>query len=418
VPPVDNPDKIYIYNSGTSSIRSSAELAGCNGNSSLTDPTTTNFAIQVIEVPLDAPETARVVNNSRIFSVCGDNSCEPDFANGALNGLLGSGTQPTYPADSDRAPGGQSRSQASRCHDITLYPEVGLGAGACQGWGLLIDISDPVNPKRIHAVEDYNFAYWHSATFNNDGTKVIFTDEWGGGTGARCRATDPVNWGANAIFDIVDRKMEFRSYYKLPVVQTAQENCVAHNGSLIPVPDRDLMVQAWYQGGVSVFDFTDSANPVEIAFFDRGPMNANALQTGGFWSAYWYNGGVYGSEIGRGFDTFDLTASSHLSEAALAVARTSQLETFNPQNQPALTWPASFEMVDYRFEQVSATGTLAADKTANVDKMVAKAQALLDQGKTSPAKAQLLAASNQLDTSVASQAKLHAALQDLGSSLK
>ncbi len=414
VPPGDDLDKIYVYNSGTSGIRPSGELAGCNGNSSLADPTTTNFAIQVIEVPLDAPETARVVNNtSRIFSVCGDNSCESDYASGALNGLPGSGVQPTYPADSGRAPGGQSRAQASRCHDITLYPEIGLGAGACQGWGLLLDISDPVNPKRIHAVEDYNFAYWHSATFNNEGTKVIFTDEWGGGTGARCRATDPENWGANAIFDIVDGKMEFASYYKLPVPQTAQENCVAHNGSLIPVPDRDIMVQAWYQGGVSVFDFTDSANPVEIAFFDRGPMNATRLQTGGFWSAYWHNGNVYGSEIGRGFDTFEMTPSAQLSEAALAVAKTVELDTFNPQGQPTLEWPASFEMVDYRFEQVSADGTLTADKAANVQKMVEKAQALLAGGRTSPAKAQLQAAGNQLDASVPSQAALRQALEDL-----
>ena len=273
----------------------------------------------MIKVPLAAPQNAAVVSNPRLFSKCGSSACEGDFAvqeqhpdprygiRGTLNWLNTSGAQPTYPADDPRAPGGQSVSQSVVCHDITAYPEIGLAAGACQGDGILIDISDPVNPVRIDNVTDFNFAYWHSATFNNDGTKVIFTDEWGGGTGARCRVGDRPNWGANAIFDIVDRKMVFRSYYKLPVVQTSQENCVAHNGSLVPVPGRDVMSQAWYQGGVSVFDFTDSANPQELAFFDRGPISPTSLVTGGMWSGYWYNGFLYGTEIARGFDAFELT---------------------------------------------------------------------------------------------------------------
>ncbi|SOC57826.1 LVIVD repeat-containing protein [Ornithinimicrobium cerasi] len=385
VPPGDDPESVFIYNSGTAGIRSAAELAGCNGNSSLTDPTTTNFAIQVIEVPLDAPETASVVNNSRIFSVCGDNSCLDDYADGALNGLPGSGRQPTYPADSDRAPGGQSRSQASRCHDITLYPEIGLGAGACQGWGLLLDISDPANPKRIHAVEDYNFAYWHSATFNNDGTKVIFTDEWGGGTGARCRATDPVNWGANALFDIVDtaegKKMEWASYYKLPVPQTSQENCVAHNGSLVPVPGRDIMVQAWYQGGTSVFDFTDTQNPTEIAFFDRGPNSATQLITGGHWSTYWYNGEMFGSEIARGFDSFALTASAQMSDNEIAAAKEIQFEEVNVQGQAQYAHAPSFAVVRSYVDQAERAGTLTGDALEEVREHLATAEKLLDSGK-------------------------------------
>jgi hypothetical protein len=379
VPPGDDPESVFIYNSGTAGIRSAAELPGCNGNSSLADPTTTNFAIQVIEVPLDAPETARVVNNSRIFSVCGDNSCEGDFANGALNGLPGSGRQPLY-EDPERAPGGQSRSQASRCHDITLYPEIGLGAGACQGWGLLIDISDPANPKRIHAVEDYNFAYWHSATFNNDGTKVIFTDEWGGGTGARCRETDPVNWGANALFDIVDtpegKKMEFASYYKLPVPQTSQENCVAHNGSLIPVPGRDIMVQAWYQGGTSIFDFTDTKNPTEIAFFDRGPNSGTSLITGGFWSTYWYNGHMYGTEIARGFDTFDLTTSEHISANELAAAKAVQFDEINVQGQARIVHEPSFTVVKATLDHAIRTGALSGAALDEVNKHIAQAEKL------------------------------------------
>jgi hypothetical protein len=389
VPPGDDPESVFIYNSGTAGIRSAAELPGCNGNSSLADPTTTNFAIQVIEVPLDAPETARVVNNSRIFSVCGDNSCEGDFANGALNGLPGSGRQPLY-EDPERAPGGQSRSQASRCHDITLYPEIGLGAGACQGWGLLIDISDPANPKRIHAVEDYNFAYWHSATFNNDGTKVIFTDEWGGGTGARCRETDPVNWGANALFDIVDtpegKKMEFASHFKLPVPQSVKENCVAHNGSLIPVPGRDIMVQAWYQGGTSVIDFTDTANPTEIAFFDRGPVNfpnsnATTINLGGYWSTYWYNGTIFGSEIARGFDSLALTESDQLSANEIAAATEIQFDEFNAQGQPRYDHAPSFAVVRSFVDQAERAGTLTGDALVEVREHLATAEKLLDKGK-------------------------------------
>ena len=262
----------------------------------------------MIKVPLAAPQTAAVVSNPRLFSKCGSSACEGDFATqeqhpdprygvrGILNWLNTSGPQPTYPAGDPRAPGGQSVSQSVVCHDITAYPEIGLAAGACQGDGILIDISDPVNPVRIDNVTDFNFAYWHSATFNNDGTKVIFTDEWGGGTSARCRVGDRPNWGANAIFDIVDRKMVFRSYYKLPVTQTSQENCVAHNGSLVPVPGRDVMSQAWYQGGISVFDFTDSAHPKELAFFDRGPISADLARD---WAACGPATGTTASSTGR-----------------------------------------------------------------------------------------------------------------------
>ena len=201
-----------------------------------------------------------------------------------------------------------------------MFPEVGLAAGACSGNGILLDISDPVNPVRLDQVTDKSFAYWHSATFNNDGTKIVFTDEWGGGTQPRCRATDPPTWGANAVFDIVDKKLKFGGYYKLPAPQTDKENCVAHNGSIIPVPGRDIMVQAWYQGGVSVFDFTDSTKPVEIAYFDRGPIDAKNLITGGYWSTYWYNGRIYGSEISRGIDIFRLLPSEHLTQNEIDAA--------------------------------------------------------------------------------------------------
>jgi len=276
-----------------------------------------------------------------------------DPATGAIDGLQNTLPTPLHPSGMNWGPSPIT----DACHDITTYPAIGLAAGACEGNGILLDISDPEHPVRIDQVSDPNFAYWHSATFNNDGTKVIFTDEWGGGTSARCRTTDQPQWGANAIFDIVNRKMEFRSYYKLPVPQTVQENCVAHNGSIVPVPGRDIMSQAWYQGGISLIDFTDSRNPREIAYFDRGPINATSLVLGGFWSAYWYNGQIYGSEIARGFDVFGLSPSEHLTEAEIAAAREVRLPQFNSQHQPKITWAPSLAVSRARFDRLARTCT-------------------------------------------------------------
>jgi hypothetical protein len=317
-----DPANVYVYGSGTSAVRSAEELADCSGKDPKEDPSTALFSIDVIKVPLAAPERAAIVNRPRIFA---------DEKTGAISGLWQGGNY---------GPGTQTSRVTNQCHDITVYPAIGLAAGACAGNGILLDISDPVHPVRLDAVGDKNFAYWHSATFNNDGTKVVFTDEWGGGTRPRCRATDPINWGADAIFDIVDRKLVFASYYKMPAPQTEQENCVAHNGSLIPVPGRDIMVQAWYQGGISVFDFTDSRHPVEIAFFDRGPLDAKQLLLGGYWSAYWYNGHVYGSEIARGIDVFALKPSEHLTQNEIQAASQVFLEELNVQEQQKNVWPA------------------------------------------------------------------------------
>jgi hypothetical protein len=321
---IDPKDKanLYIYGSGTSTVRSGEELAGCSGGDPKDDPNTTLFSIDVIQVPVAAPENAHIVNRPRIFA---------DPATGSIAGLWPGGTH---------GPGTQKTSATNQCHDITVFPEVGLAAGACSGNGILLDISDPVHPVRLDQASDNNFAYWHSATFNNDGSKVIFTDEWGGGTRPRCRATDLPAWGADAVFDIVDRKLRFAGYYKMPAAQTEQENCVAHNGSIIPVPGRDIMAQGWYQGGVSVFDFTDSAHPHEIAFFDRGPLDANRLITGGFWSAYWYNGNIYASEIARGLDVFKLLPSEYLSQNEIDAAMLVHTNEFNAQHQQRITWPA------------------------------------------------------------------------------
>tara|TARA_R110000737_G_scaffold84977_1_gene117492 strand:- start:2782 stop:5340 length:2559 start_codon:yes stop_codon:yes gene_type:complete len=311
--------KFYVYVSGTANVRDSKELAGCSD--ALQDPNTALFSIDVVEISKTQPEQARIVNQPRIFA---------DLKTGSVAGLWqggdhGRNTQETYTTD--------------HCHDITVFPELNIAAGACSGNGILLDISDPQQPVRLDAVSDKSFAYWHSATFNNDGTKVIFTDEWGGGSQPRCRASDPKNWGANAIFDIVDNKLEFRSYYKLPAPQSENENCVAHNGSLIPVPGRDIMVQAWYQGGLSVFDFTDSAKPMEIAYFDRGPLNKDKLILSGYWSAYWHKGIIYGSEIARGLDVIKLLASDFLTDNELNAANTIDPLIVNAQFQKKFTWP-------------------------------------------------------------------------------
>jgi hypothetical protein len=349
---------LYIYGSGTSSVRSAEELAGCSGLKPEEDPNTSLFSIDVIQVPLAAPQTARIVNRPRIFA---------DEKTGAIGGLWRGGTH---------GEGTQKTSETNQCHDITVFSEIGLAAGACSGNGILLDITDPKNPVRLDYVADKNFAYWHSANFNNDGTKVIFTDEWGGGGRPRCRATDPLTWGADAIFDIVDRKLQFKGYFKMPAPQTDQENCVAHNGSLIPVPGRDIMVQAWYQGGLSVFDFTDAAKPVEIAFFDRGPIDAKQLVLGGYWSTYWYNGTVYGSEIARGIDVFKLKPSEYLTQNEIDAATLIRFEELNTQQQTKVVWPASSVVALAYVDQLTRSKSLQPERARAVKAALDRADSL------------------------------------------
>ena len=220
-----------------------------------------------------------------------------------------------------------------------------------------------MSPKRIDEVIDPGFAYWHSATFNNDGTKVIFTDEWGGGSRPRCRVYDPKDWGADAIYDIENGELVFKSYYKIPAPQTDTENCVAHNGAIVPVPGRDIFAQAWYQGGLSIIDFTDSSNPIEIAYYDRGPIHSEKLVTGGYWSTYWYKGKVYGTEITRGLDVFSLVPSEYLSANEIAAAELAyQGDTFNPQQQFPVTWPAAPVIAKAYLDQLSRSNTISAEK--------------------------------------------------------
>jgi hypothetical protein len=382
--PNDNAN-IYVYGSGTSSVRTAEELAGCSGLKPEEDPNTALFSIDVIKVPLNAPQNAAIVNRPRVFA---------DPKTGQLNGLWGGG---------DHGEGTQKTSVTNQCHDITVFSEIGLAAGACSGNGLLLDIHDPVHPVRLDDVSDKNFAYWHSATFNNDGTKVIFTDEWGGGGRPRCRAIDPPNWGADAIFDIVDRKLKFAGYFKMPAPQTEQENCVAHNGSLIPVPGRDIMVQAWYQGGVSVFDFTDAAKPVEIAFFDRGPIDGTHLVGGGYWSAYWYNGQIYGSEIARGLDVFRLKPSEFLSQNEIDAASLVRVEELNTQQQMKIGWPASTPVALAYVDQLTRTKGIQPERARAVKSALDRADGVRAGNDKAAA-----AASDQLET-VAKQLESDAA---------
>ena len=350
-------DNVYIYVSGTSFVRQSEELAGCSGEKPDKDPNTALFRIDVIKVPVARPQEAKIVSSPRVFI---------DPRSGAINGLNNGGTH--------GKPGSEKPKDTDQCHDITVYSAVGLAAGACSGNGLLLDIKDPVHPKRLDAVNDPNYSYWHSASFSNDGSKVVFTDEWGGGLAARCRPNDPNKWGADAIFGVKDNKLTFENYYKLPAAQSDTENCVAHNGSLIPVPGRDIEVQAWYQGGVSIVDFTDAARPFEIAYFDRGPIDPKMLILGGDWSAYWYNGYIYGSEIARGLDVFELTPTKFLTQNEIDAAKTVHVNELNVQNQQKIEWSSKLVVAKAYLDQLSRSQALSADRIAALEKAIQSAE--------------------------------------------
>jgi hypothetical protein len=350
-------DNVYIYVSGTSFVRPSEELAGCSGEKPEKDPNTALFRIDVIKVPVAAPQDAKVVSSPRVFM---------DPRTGAIDALNNGGTHGKKGMEKPR--------ETDQCHDITVYSAIGLAAGACSGNGILLDIKDPVNPKRVDAVNDPNYSYWHSASFSNDGTKVVFTDEWGGGLGPRCRANDPNVWGADAIFDLNNDKLAFQSYYKMPAAQGDTENCVAHNGSLIPVPGRDIEVQAWYQGGISIVDFTDPKHPTEIAYFDRGPIDPKMMVLGGDWSAYWYNGHIYASEIARGLDVFELTPSKFLSQNEIDAAKAVRVNELNVQNQQKIEWPANLTVAKAYVDQLARSQALPTDKISALHKAIAGAE--------------------------------------------
>ena len=354
--------KIIVYNSGTSSIRDEKELSGCIGDVP-GDNRTALFRIDVIEIPVADPAKARIVDSPAVFA-------DPD--SGQIAGLWKGG---------DHGDDTQETRRTDQCHDITVFPEAKLAAGACSGNGIIFDISDPFRPKRVDAVTDPGFAYWHSATFNNAGDKVLFTDEWGGGSRPRCRTYDRSNWGANAIYDIEEGKLKFRSYYKLPAPQLDTENCVAHNGSVVPIPGRDIFVQAWYQGGLSVIDFTDSAKPVEIAYFDRGPIHPETVVLGGYWSTYWYGGRIYGTEIARGLDVFELLPSEHLTANEIAAAALAdQGQVFNPQQQFRVTWPAEPVVARAYIDQLERERALSSSLLRDLRSTLDRSETLLEGG--------------------------------------
>ncbi|CAN5881942.1 hypothetical protein BH11GEM1_BH11GEM1_34600 [soil metagenome] len=415
-------DNVYVYVSGSSAVRPDAELHGCSDASPDKDPSSAHFRIEAIKVPLVHPEQAAIVTSPRIFdnlaavkshgnapddlkgmrearargaffaNLGGQEIMLPDqfvkpmldsivkarggmgAATGADSATLRSGIQ--VMVEKRFGAGGAARvpTGPDQCHDITVYPGVGYAGGACGGYGLLLDIRDPAHPVRIDAAADTNFSYWHSATFNNDGTKILFSDEWGGGGAPKCRATDPMEWGADAIFTIENGKMHFKGYYKMPAAQTANENCVAHNGSLIPIPGRDVMVQAWYQGGVSVFDWTDPAHAKEIAFHDRGPVDSTHFTMGGSWSVYWYNGVMVSSEIARGLDIFELTPSQYISQNEIDAAKTVHLDYLNTQGQPKFVWPATFSLSRAYVDQLERANSLKSGEISGLRKSLDAAE--------------------------------------------
>jgi hypothetical protein len=463
-----DPDNVYVYISGSAGVRSPNELPGCSKMQPSQDPNSALFRIEVIKVPLAHPEQAAIVSSPRIFegltqapahgaapedkaaqkrmvdstraaggyvvNIMGDEQAvPPQFITPMLDSIVKARGGTGAPTAADSAalragiqgivdkmigvnqptlPNGQ-KPGPSQCHDITVYPTIGLAGGACGGYGLLLDIKDPANPKRIDAAADSNFSYWHSATFNNDGTKILFSDEWGGGGQPKCRATDKKEWGADAIFLLNNGKMQFQSYYKMPAAQTVFENCVAHNGSLIPVPGRDVMVQAWYQGGISVFDWTDAAQPKEIAFFDRGPVDSTKMAGGGSWSAYWYNGSIYSSEISRGLDVFQLKASPLLSQNEIDAAKSAKLEYLNVQDQPKYTWPASFALSRAYLDQLERSKGLSADRIKAVRSALDGAEKASGDARKS-ALSQLATQLHGEATSSSDQARVHALAGSIG----
>ncbi len=392
-------DNVYLYISGTSFVRQAEELAGCSGGDPKDDPNTSLFSIDVVKVPLAHPEQAKIVSSPRVFA---------DDKTGNVNGLWNGG---------NHGEGTQTTSRTNECHDITVYSSLGLAAGACSGNGILLDIKDPVHPVRIDAVNDPNYAFWHSATFNNDGTRVLYTDEWGGGVQPRCRETDPMNWGADAIFNLNGRKLTLAGYYKMPAAQSENENCVAHNGSLIPVPGRDIEVQAWYQGGVSIVDFTDPAHPVEIGYFDRGPIDGTKKVTGGYWSAYWYNGYIYGSEIARGVDVFKLVPSKYLTQNEIDAARAVQVDLKNVQNQQKTVWPSSLVVAKAYVDQLQRGDSLDAKRIADLNDAIANAERS-NESKKDVAKLKKLASGLEKDAGSAKSPADAKRMRDLAGILK
>ena len=378
VPHKTDKNIIYIYVSGQQAARPETELAGCKNGANPDDPTNSLFQLDIIKVELNKPENARVIPGARIFS-----------------GLGGAGEckQFCLPADPRRAGARASRPAPApempegprNCHDVTAYPAKNLLAASCSTHSILVDISNPEKPFRIDALADTNnYQGRHTAAFSNDGRKLIQTDEWGGGTGPMCQASSMIELGGNTVITLDGKNRQAqRAYFKLPASQAAEENCVSHNGGLIPVPGRDLYIQGWYQGGVSVMDFTHPDSAYEIGYFDRGSIDAPrpvdmpvpaamAAQRGGgnviggSWGAYYWNGLVVSSELDRGLDILELAPNANLSANEIAAAKLVQFKEYNPQSQPVMTWPAAFVVVRSYLDQLVRNSGLAAERTTAI----------------------------------------------------
>ena len=378
VPSPKDPRTIYLYVSGGQAARPETELAGCKNGTDPADPTNSLFMLDIIRVPLDNPENAEVIPGARIFT-----------------GLDAAGECKRYCLPSDprrQAMAAQRGNQVPgmpttprNCHDVTSYPAMNMLLASCQTHSILVDITNPEKPIRINALVDTNnYQGRHTAAFSNDGTKLIQTEEWGGGTGPMCQASSMKELGGNTIITLDGKKKQTqRAYFKLGSAQSAEENCVAHNGGIIPVPGRDLYVQGWYQGGVNIMDFTNPDTALEIAYFDRGSINpprgadvpaqpvdpsvrGGGNTIGGSWGAYYWNGMIVSSELDRGMDILELVPSDQLSANEIAAAKLVRFERYNPQSQPKLTWPPAFVVVRSYLDQLVRHTGLSPERTTAI----------------------------------------------------
>lgn len=380
IPSKKDKNILYIYVSGSQGVRAENDLKGCKGGDDPADTTNSYYRLDVIKVPLNKPQDAAVVTGARIFTGLGPVK---------RPGRAGGPPPAAAPAPGAPAPAPAPAPSGPRnCHDVTAYPDLDLLAGACASYGILVDVKNPEKPVRLDAASDSTFSLWHTAVFSNDGKKVVFTDEWGGGTGPMCQASSMMEQGGNTTLEITaDRKFKQLGYFKPNFAQTAQENCVSHNGGLIPVPGRDIMVQGWYQGGIDVIDFSDGKKAKEIAFFDRGPIDAAPpidqgppstpaaggrggaprSTTGGSWGAYYFNGLIYSSEIARGLDIIELTPSADLSANEIAASKLIKWDAYNPQSQPKIVWPAAYPVVRSYVDQLQRNNGLAAARITAIN---------------------------------------------------
>jgi len=379
VPSPKDPRIIYLYVSGQQAARPETELAGCKNGTDPADPTNSLFQLDIIKVPLDHPEQAEVIPGARIFTgLDGRGECKQFCAPVDPRQAAAASTRP---ASDPAMPTGPRN-----CHDVTAYPAMNLLLASCSTHSIVVDISNPEKPVRLDALTDTNnFQGRHTAAFSNDGKKLIQTDEWGGGTGPMCQASSMIELGGNTVITLdAKKKQSQHAYFKLPSAQSAEENCVSHNGGIIPVPGRDLYVQGWYQGGVSIMDFTNADSAFEVGYFDRGsidpPKGADVPQPaagtpavrgggntiGGSWGAYYWNGLIFSSELDRGLDILELTPSPQLSANEIAAAKLVRFDAYNPQSQPKMTWPPAFVVVRSYLDQLVRNGGLASERTAAI----------------------------------------------------